>query len=317
MVTIDLALMALGTVLLLYGADWFLDGVRDLSRLLRISALVLGVILVGLEPEEMLTAAIASARGSSALAINNVVGVNVTIITCALGVSALLHPISLDKAVRRQALLATLISVLPIALLFSGMVSRLAGLCLLVLFALYTFLLWRHDRSAIAHTTELDDDDDEAEESAASNSRRWQLLALTLLGLIALSAGGYMLVEGAERLVSATALREGVVGATLVSLATGAEMIALAVKAARKQQSEVLVGGILGSFSYNLLVTLGLAAIVHPLTVDPQQTLLPLIIMIISHLVQLLLVWRGSISRVMGGLFMLAYVVYLALVVLH
>ena len=143
------------------------------------------------------------------------------------------------------------------------------------------------------------------------------MLALTLLGLIALSVGGYMLVEGAERLVSATSLREGVVGATLVSLATGAEMIALAVKAARKQQSEVLVGGILGSFSYNLLVTLGLAAVVRPLTVDPQQTLLPLIVMIISHIVLLLLVWRGSINRVMGAIFMLAYLVYLALVVLH
>src|SRR5207253_128987 len=112
-IVIDLVVMALGAALLLYGADWFLDGVRDLSRLVGISALVLGVLLVGLEPEEMLTAAIASARGSSTLAINNVVGVNVTIITCALGLSALLYPITLDKPVRRQALLATLISLLP------------------------------------------------------------------------------------------------------------------------------------------------------------------------------------------------------------
>lgn len=314
-VVIDLIIMALGTILLLYGADWFLDGVRDLSHLLKVSALVLGVILVGLEPEEMLTAAIASARGASALAVNNVVGVNVTIITCALGLSALLRPISLDKAVRGQALLATLISLLPIALLFSCAVNRLAGLGLLALFALYTFFLWRQDRASIVHTSELDDDAAE-EKRVASTSRRWQLLGLTLLGLVALSAGGYLLVEGAVRLVSATALREGVIGATLVSLATGAEMIALGVKAARRQQSEVLVGGILGSFAYNLLVTLGLAAVVRPLTVDPQQTLLPLIIMIVAHLFLLLLIWRGSISRVMGGVLLATYVVYLVLIVL-
>src|SRR5581483_11642444 len=107
----------------------------------------------------MLTAAIASARGSSMLAINNVVGVNVTIITCALGLAALLRPITLDKAVRGQALLATLISLLPIALLFYGAVNRLAGLGLLALFALYTFFLWRQDRASIVHTGELDDDD--------------------------------------------------------------------------------------------------------------------------------------------------------------
>lgn len=317
-VVIDLAIMVLGTVLLLYGSDWFLDGVRDLSQMLRVSALVLGVILVGLEPEEMLTAAIASARGASALAVNNVVGVNVTVITCALGLSALLRPISLNKAVRGQALLATLISLLPIILLFTGTVNRLAGLGLLILFALYTFFLWRQDRASIAHTGELeDDDDDDTEEKVTSNSsRRWQLLGLTLLGLVALSAGGYLLVEGAERLVSATALREGVIGATLVSLATGAEMIALGVKAARRQQAEVLVGGILGSFAYNLLVTLGLAAVVRPLGVDFQQTLLPLIFMIASHLFLLLLIWRGSISRVMGGILLAAYVVYLVLIVL-
>lgn len=318
-VVIDLVIMVLGTILLLYGADWFLDGVRDLSHMLKVSALVLGVILVGLEPEEMLTAAIASARGASVLAINNVVGVNVTIITCALGLATLLRPITLDKAVRGQALLATLISLLPIALLFYGAVNRLAGLGLLALFALYTFFLWRQDRASIVRTGELDDDDDDdekAEAKVASNARRWQLLGLTLLGLVALSAGGYLLVEGAVRLVSVTALREGVIGATLVSLATGAEMIALGVKAARRQQSEVLVGGILGSFAYNLLVTLGLAAVVRPLIVDPQQTLLALIIMVVVHLFLLLLIWRGSISRVMGGILMAAYVVYLVLIVL-
>jgi cation:H+ antiporter len=318
MVIVDLAIMAVGAVLLLYGADWFLDGVRDLSRLLKISALVLGVLLVGLEPEEMLTAAIASARGSSMLAINNVVGVNVTIITCALGLSALLRPIYLGRPVRRQALLATLISLLPIALLLSGAVSRLAGLLLLALFALYSFLLWRQDHSSIERASELeDDDDDEGQEKTGGDPRNWQLIGLTLIGLVAMSGGGYLLVEGAERLVSATGLGEGVVGATLVSLATGAEMIALAVKAARKRQSEVLVGGILGSFAYNLLVTLGFAALVRPLTVDLPQTLPALGTMIITHLFLLLLIWRGGISRVMGGLLMLAYIAYLTLMLLY
>lgn len=318
-VVVNLVIMVLGTVMLLYGADWFLDGVRDLSRLLRISALILGVLLVGLEPEEMLTAAIASARGSSMLAINNVVGVNVTIITCALGLAALLRPISLERVVRRQALLATLISLLPIALLFSGMVSRLAGLLLLALFALYTFLLWRQDHTAIEHATALeddDDDDDDSREQPGKDSRRWSLFGLTLVGLVAMSGGGYLLVEGAERLVSTTGLGEGIIGATLVSLATGAEMITLAVKAARKRQSEVLVGGILGSFAYNLLVTLGLAALVRPLTVDLSQTLPALSTMIITHLLLLLLIWRGGISRAMGGVLMLAYVAYLALMLL-
>ena len=85
-----LILLLIGTVLLVFGADWFLDGAGDLARALGISALVLGVLLAGLEPEEMLTAAIASGRSAPALAVGNVIGTNVTIVTVALGLSALI-----------------------------------------------------------------------------------------------------------------------------------------------------------------------------------------------------------------------------------
>src|SRR6267154_2685470 len=108
-----LILLLIGTVLILAGADWFLDGASDLARALGVSALVLGVLLAGLEPEEMLTAAIASARGAPTLAVGNVIGTNVTIVTAALGLSALIFPMVIDRSVRRQALIATLVSLVP------------------------------------------------------------------------------------------------------------------------------------------------------------------------------------------------------------
>src|SRR5947209_10488712 len=117
---ITLTLLVVGTLLLVLGADWFLDGVGDLAQTLGMSALVLGVILAGLEPEEMLTAAIASARGAPTLAVGNVIGTNVTIVTIALGLSALISPIVIDQSVRQQAFIATLVSIIPIVLLFRG-----------------------------------------------------------------------------------------------------------------------------------------------------------------------------------------------------
>ena len=93
-------------------------------------------------------------------------------------------------------------------------------------------------------------------------------------------------------------------------------MIALAVSAACKQRSDILVGGILGSFAYNLLVTLGLAAAIHALPVDPHLTFIALPIMIVVHLTLLALVWYGKIPRVMGGLLVAAYSIYLIAVVL-
>jgi cation:H+ antiporter len=313
---IALFLLVTGICLLLFGADWFLDGAGDLARALGMSALVLGILLAGLEPEEMLTAAIASARGAPALAIGNVVGTNVTMVTAALGLSALLFPLVIDRSVRRQAVIATLVSVPPMVLLFLGNVTQLEGMLLLVVFVGYTFLLFRIDREAVKRMAEADDDDDEEKTRHERPQLHWKPILLTFGGLAAMAVGGPAMVEGALRLTEAIGLSQGVVGATIVSLGTGAEMIALGVSAAHKKRSDILVGGILGSFAYNLLVTLGLAAAIHTLPVDVQVKFLALPIMIVVHLALLALIWYGKIPRVMGGLLVVAYLVYLIAVVL-
>src|SRR2546425_12294782 len=160
---IALGLLVVGILLLLLGADWFLDGVGDLARALGMSALVLGVLLAGLEPEEMLTAAIASARDAPALAVENVIGTNVTIATAALGLSALIFPTVINPSVRRQAVIATLVSIIPMVLLLLGMVTQFAGVFLLIVFVGYTIFLFRTDQQAVKriHASEADDDDDD------------------------------------------------------------------------------------------------------------------------------------------------------------
>src|SRR5215472_11748638 len=149
-----LGMLIVGTLLLVLGADWVLDGAEDLARSLGVSALVLGVVLAGVEPEEMLTAAIASARGAPTLAVGNVVGTNVTIVTLALGLSSLISPMLIAPGVRRQALIATLVSIIPIVLLFLGVVTQLEGVLLLVVFVGYMLVLFRTDREAIKRMAE-------------------------------------------------------------------------------------------------------------------------------------------------------------------
>jgi|SRR5690348_16672916 len=319
---VAVALLSGGALLLLRGADWFMDGVGDLARVLGVSAVALGAVLAGLEPEEMLTAAVASGRGAPDLAVGNVIGTNVTIVTLALGLAALIAPITIARAVRRQALLATLVSAVPVVLLVSGLVSRLAGALLLALFVAYTIVLFRGDRAAVARLAALEEDDDDDDDDvdqrrpAMRAHARWRLIGVTLAGLMAMAVGGPALVEGALRLAALAGVGGGVVGLSIVSLGTGAEMIALGVSAARKRASDILVGGIIGSFAYNLLVTLGLAAVVRPLPVAPELTRLALPIMVAAHLVLLGLIWRGHMGRLAGALFVAAYVGYLALVVL-
>src|SRR5258707_13601732 len=178
-----LGLILVGTVLLVVGADWFLDGAGDLARTLGVSALVVGMLLAGLEPEEMLTAAIASARGAPALAVGNVIGTNVTIVTAALGLSALLFPMVIDRSVRRQALIATLVSVLPVVLLFFGVVTQLEGVLLLVVFVGYTIFLFRTDREAVKRMAEAEADVDGDQERHSGPRLHWKPVLLTFAGL--------------------------------------------------------------------------------------------------------------------------------------
>jgi cation:H+ antiporter len=275
-----LGLLAGGTVLLLVGADWFVDG-------------------------------------APALAVGNVLGTNITMVTAALGLSALIFPMTINRCVRRQAVLATLVSILPIVLLLLGIVTQLEGVLLLVIFVGYTLFLLRTDQEAVKRLAaeEADDEDEEDQERHGRPRLSWKPVLLTFGGLAAMAVGGPALVEGALRLTHTIGLSQGAIGATIVSLGTGAEMIALGVRAARKHRSDLLVGGILGSFAYNLLVTLGLAATIHVLQVDSQVTWLALLIMVGLHLGLLALVWYGKIPRVLGGLLVAVYMAYLIAVV--
>ncbi|MBA3822368.1 MAG: sodium:calcium antiporter [Ktedonobacterales bacterium] len=316
-ILVAVALVGGGTLLLLRGADWFTDGATDLARELGVSTLLVGIVLAGLEPEEMLTAAIASGRGAAGIALGDIIGTNVTIVLAALGLAAWLTPLIIHPAVRRQAVIATLASVPPIIALYLGFIPRWVGVLLLALFVGYTLLLVRVDHQALARQTaaeQLEQDDEDADAPAPS---RRTLLTLTVGGLVAMAAGGPLIVEGALRFTTALGLRQSAVGLTIVALGTAAEMFALAVAAARRHQADILVGGIIGSFAYNLLVTLGLAAVVRPLPVAPQFLQVGVPVMIAAHLVLLGLVFRGRMGRVTGALLMGGYGVYLVAVVVH
>jgi cation:H+ antiporter len=323
-----LALLVVGGALLIKGADWFTDSAGDLAHSVGVSALLIGIVLAGLEPEEMLTAAVAAGRGATDLAVGDVIGTNITIVTLALGLAAVLVPIHLSGSIRTQAIVASLASIPPIVLLYLGVVPRWTGIALLVGFALYTLILIRVDRKALARYETLealesggDDTSDEAGTPGAqpeprvytTQQRRAYLLrksSVILGALLAMAVGGPAVVEGALQLAAVVGLRQSAVGLTVVSLGTGAEMVALAITAARRRKADILVGGIIGSFAYNLLVTLGLAAAIHPLAADTRSLHVALLVMIAAHLVLLALVFIGRIPRWVGALLLSGYVAY-------
>lgn len=306
-------LLMSGTILLLWGADWFIDGVRHLARKLGVSTLLLAIILVGLEPEEMLTAAVASAMGTGHLAVGNVIGTNVTIITLALGLSAALVPMKFAKNMHRQALLTGAAALIPIIFLLFGSIDRLIGFLLLALYAGYIYTLWRTDHQTMQAV--LNDGNAVA---TGHNQPSWFKrtgqsgpFLLTIGGLLAMGVGGPLIVNGALQLTSTIGLGQQIIGSTIIALGTGAEMIALGISVARKGHATILIGAVLGSVAYNLLVTSGLAALINPLPPVTAALQPGLWLMILALIVLLLLVYRGRISRFVGWIGVSLYVLYL------
>jgi cation:H+ antiporter len=309
---VSLVLLAIGAGLLLWGVDLFTDAAIDTARALRISTLALGLLLAGAEPEELLTAAIAAGRGAPGIAIGDAVGTNVTIIGLALGIGALLAPIAVEPKALRHGLLTLVASLPAVLLLARGSVGRLEGLLLCGLYAGYVWYVVRRERIPL-ETEEGTVEELAAELAEPPENPLWKSLGLTLLGLLMMASGGHFTVEGAQGLASWAGLTETAVGLTLVALATSIEMVVLSIVPVLKGHPELTIGGILGSYAYNLTLTLGVAALVAPLSVGDEPVRLPLVFMLGLLVLLLLLMRTGRLHRLSGLLFLGLYAAYTAL----
>jgi cation:H+ antiporter len=305
-------LLAVGVGLLLGGAEVFTEAAVDTARALRITTLAMGLLVAGAEPEELFTAAIASAQGSPGIAIGDAVGTNVTIIGLALGIGALLAPVAAERSAIRHGLIVLVASLPATAVLLRGEVGRLEGLLLCALYGIYGWYVVRRER--IPLETEEGTLEELAEELAeAPKQPLWKSGGLTLLGLAMMASGGFFTVDSAQAIADWAGLTETAIGLTLVALATSGEMVALSIVPVLKGHPELTLGGIIGSCAYNVTLTLGVAALVAPLAVGEAPVAVPLAFMLGLLLLLLVLMGRGRLDRASGALLLGAYVAYVVL----
>jgi cation:H+ antiporter len=258
-------LLAAAAVLLVGGAELFVENAAGAARRLGVTVVAVGVLLAGAEPEELLTAVIAAARDRPGLAAGDAIGANVTMLTACLGLAAVVRPLHLGRRVREYALLSAGAGVLAALALLSGDVGRLEGALLLAAYAGMVGLVWWREREppVLGELAEL------AEEQQPGRARAPAVaLALALVGVAVMLAGGELAVRGAVRVVDSLGRSDSAVGLTVLALATTAELFALVLTAMRHDVPEVAVAGVVGSAAYNATATLGAAALVAPLAVD-------------------------------------------------
>ncbi len=317
MIVLWLLAFAAGVALIVWGAEAFAEHLGHASVQLGVSAFALALLLAGAEPEELATAVVASLRGSPGIALGDVVGANVAICLVALGVGAWIAPLPFRAAVMRYALLGLPLGAIAAWFAWDGRVSRPEGIVLVALYALYIGAIWIIERRPpdLGEVGELA----EAREAASAGKQRrfGRDLALVLAGLIAMAAGATLLVEAVQRLTGIEAAQTRL-GLTLVGFATGFELIVLAWSAARRGMAEAVVAGVVGSFAYNVTMTLGAGALARPLVLADAPVLhIPLVLMLGSlALVMLLAARHGRLGRTDGAVLLAAYPAFIAWVLL-
>jgi len=321
---LGLLLLAGAAVLLIGGAELFVENAAAAAGRLGVTVLAVGILLAGAEPEELLTAVLASAQNRPGLAAGDAIGANVTMLTACLGLAALVRPLRLGRRVMQYAALSAVAGLLALLALLDGHVSRVEGALLVLAYIALVALVWWREREPpklgeLAEHTRgasppgippelpgIPPENHDVERSATAG------LLLSLVGVAGMLVGGDLAVHGAVRVVEAFGRTDSAVGLTVLALATTAELFALVFSAARHDVPEIAVAGVVGSAAYNATATLGAAALARPLTVD--GLVVPAVFAALLPIVVLLLATRGRLGRPAAAVLVAGYVAFVVLV---
>lgn len=298
-----------GIALVLWGAERFTDGAIGTATRFALSPFYVGVVLSGLEPENLVTGAVAALRGLPQVALGTVIGAAIFMLMAGLGVALLLVP--MEIRIPRAGGVAMAASLLPfgVALLNDGVVSRLEGA--LLLGVAIGLMAWLYRRSPVFLGA-----DDPHERS--NPGTRLRALGLLVGGLGVMLLGAAVVVQGVRALIGTLQLSETFLGMTVVAMGESIEETARMVTPARRGHPELAWGNVVGTVVILLGFNLGAIALIRPLTADPLILRFHApYLMGCTLLVASSLLWARRLGRGMGLLLVGLYLLYLALNLPH
>lgn len=302
-----------GFVLLVKGADLFVDGACAISEKLKIPAYLVGltVVALGTSLPEAAVSITASIQGSNEIAIGNVIGSNTFNTLVVLGASAIIAPVAVKRDIlKRDFPFCIFITAVMLALMITlnggddYAISRIGGVILLALFA--AFMTY----SIIAGKKHADEISAEAPLQKPMSTPK--CILLVMLGIAGVIAGGELTVYGAKALALMAGLSEKVVALTVVAIGTSLPELVTSIVAARKKQNDIAVGNVIGSNIFNILFILGISAAISPIPTDIASVIDGVILtgfMVITYIFSLV---RKKITRGEGIVMILLYVAYTA-----
>lgn len=317
---LDIICLIGGLALILTGANALTDGASALAKRWGVSDLVIGLTVVafGTSAPELVISVVSSIEGNAGIAVGNVVGSNIFNIFMIIGIVALFHPVKVEKSLLANDIPLVLLSSVVLLTIGSSALLGVAGApeisrvdaILLLLF----FLVFLHYTFSQARKKSVAPDTTEQDAGAQIKPMNiWKALLWTVGGLAMLIFGGDWFVDGASGLAKSFGVSDDIIGLTIVAMGTSLPELATSIAAARKGNTGIALGNVIGSCIFNVFMVLGLAALVRPLPFGEIGAFDLLTMTLASFLFWLFGYFYGNrtINRVEGALLVACYVAYM------
>lgn len=300
--------MAFGLYLLIKGGDWTVDAAVFVAERTGLSPLFIGATIVsfGTSVPELFASVNANLQGYPGISLGNVLGSNVANILLVLGATAFVFKVTADpKHLIKDLAMMLLATAILVYGMLSGSFSQVFGLMMFAILACFVYYQYRTDSIIL-------EEDDEDEVMAGITTMKGAVIVL-LFGLAALAVGSELLVKGAVQTGSAIGVPEAVIGMTVVAFGTSLPELSTCIAAARKQSVGLILGNIIGSNTFNILSIIALTAAIKPLDVDPVLLGMELWVTVaVAVVFSLWMLTVGKITKPVGTLMMIGYVVFIA-----
>lgn len=310
MILLEILLLAAGFIMLIKGADWFVDGCSHFASTLGVSQMVIGLTIVamGTSMPEAAVSITASIKNTADIAVGNIIGSNILNILIILGLTSLLIPIKVEEAFRQKD--TPIMGAVTIVLLITGLtgntITRIEGILYLIIFAGYMSYLFR--------TAQADRSQNE-EKAITWKSVLKDLLVIGLGGGVVV-LGSNITVDAATEIAKMIGMSEKFIGLTIVALGTSLPELVTSLTAAHKGNADMAIGNIVGSNIFNILFVLGISSVIVPV-LFPQNFLVDGIIAIIAVLIfWIYALLFKRLDRKSGIIMLVTYAVYFAYLVI-
>ena len=308
---IQILLILVGFMLLIKGADILVDGSSAIAKKMRISEIIIGltIVSIGTSMPELFVSTTSAIQGASDISVGNIIGSNICNLLFILGLSAVIQPVKFQKQTKwiENPLSIILTIIFFIICNINKDITRIEGIILIVLFILfliYTIIMAKKSQDEVILELALE----EAKKVSVTKN-----VILIILGILALKLGGDLVVDNAKLIATALNVSEKIIGLTIVAIGTSLPELVTSITAAIKGDSDIAIGNIVGSNIFNMLLIIGVSAVIHPISYNITYNS-QMMILFVAMILMLLFPFikpKDEMSRKNGLILVLLYLFYM------